>query len=268
MNQFSRKRSYPSLLDSVVLSCSFAHAAVPTVQMVVDPLRHTMNVPKLNFCGRKPLLLEILEQGFQLTRRPNIYDFKTSGYKNRKQITPDQLRRQVLPLWNGVLKYSAIRGQIFPNSQTIYDRQQFTPQEHMKDPAAWPEVVGISSNGCNTLCSGPAPTFENARQLLGWWRHCLPAHQCIGIYSAALCMLTGSHDLCGIKAMLLRHFVHAAVPPLHMVVGFTQPHHAHFKVKYWPPKAASAGSTRTRLELTSQHLGLPPFLACLLHNLI
>ncbi|KRZ64304.1 hypothetical protein T08_5472 [Trichinella sp. T8] len=36
-----------------------------------------MNVPKLNFCGRKPLLLEILEQGFQLTRRPNIYDFET-----------------------------------------------------------------------------------------------------------------------------------------------------------------------------------------------
>ncbi|KRZ61918.1 hypothetical protein T02_14896 [Trichinella nativa] len=53
------------------------------------------------------------------------------------------------------------------------------------------------------------------------------------------------------QAMLLRHFVHAAVPPLHMVVGFTQPHHAHFKMKYWPPKAASAGSTRTRLELTS-----------------
>ncbi|KRX79037.1 hypothetical protein T06_3918 [Trichinella sp. T6] len=70
------------------------------------------------------------------------------------------------------------------------------------------------------------------------------------------------------RAMLLRHFVHAAVPPLHMVVGFTQPHHAHFKVKYWPPKAASAGSTRTRLELTSEHLRLPPFLACLLHNLI
>ncbi|KRZ96751.1 hypothetical protein T08_15310 [Trichinella sp. T8] len=70
------------------------------------------------------------------------------------------------------------------------------------------------------------------------------------------------------EAMLLRHFVHAAVPPLHMVVGFTQPHHAHFKVKYWPPKAASAGSSRTRLELTSQHLRLPPFLACLLHNLI
>ncbi|KRX35341.1 hypothetical protein T05_10353, partial [Trichinella murrelli] len=29
-------------------------------------------------------------------------------------------------------KYPAIRWQIFPNSQTIYDGQQFTPQEHMK----------------------------------------------------------------------------------------------------------------------------------------
>ncbi|KRY45630.1 hypothetical protein T03_6235 [Trichinella britovi] len=85
------------------------------------------------------------------------------------------------------------------------------------------EVVGISSNGCNTLCYGPAPTLENARQLLGWWRHCLPAHrkfhipsrmpcnqplqfiqlllmvECMGIHSAALCMLTGPDDLCGIK---------------------------------------------------------------------
>ncbi|KRZ66226.1 hypothetical protein T10_5406 [Trichinella papuae] len=29
-------------------------------------------------------------------------------------------------------KYPAIRGQIFPNSQTIYDEWQFTPHEHMK----------------------------------------------------------------------------------------------------------------------------------------
>ncbi|KRX59249.1 hypothetical protein T09_10688, partial [Trichinella sp. T9] len=61
----------------VVLSCSFVHAAVPTFQMVVGPQGHIMNVPKRNFCGRKPLLLEILEQGFHLTRRPNIYDFET-----------------------------------------------------------------------------------------------------------------------------------------------------------------------------------------------
>ncbi|KRX20852.1 hypothetical protein T07_15012 [Trichinella nelsoni] len=55
-------------------------------------------------------------------------------------------------------------------------------------------------------------------------------------------------------AVLLRHLVHAAVPPSHMLVGFTHPHHAHSKVEYWPPKAASAGSTQTRLELTPQHL--------------
>ncbi|KRX38100.1 hypothetical protein T05_11287 [Trichinella murrelli] len=48
-------------------------------------------------------------------------------FRNRTQILPVQVERQ-----NGVLKYSAIRGQIFPNSQTIYDGQQFTPQEHMK----------------------------------------------------------------------------------------------------------------------------------------
>ncbi|KRX18768.1 hypothetical protein T07_3930 [Trichinella nelsoni] len=111
-----------------------------------------MDIPKWNFSGRKPLSLEVLEKGFQLTRRPNIYDFETRGYKrlsqtgrpaetqfgksektnlvlgcwercieksgsglfrNGKQITPDQLRRQVLPLWNVVLKYSAVRGQSF-----------------------------------------------------------------------------------------------------------------------------------------------------------
>ncbi|KRZ70013.1 hypothetical protein T08_1559 [Trichinella sp. T8] len=49
--------------------------------MVVGPHRHTMNVPKRNFCGRKPLLLEILVQGFQLTRHPNIYDFETRRCK-------------------------------------------------------------------------------------------------------------------------------------------------------------------------------------------
>ncbi|KRX57159.1 hypothetical protein T09_1604 [Trichinella sp. T9] len=70
------------------------------------------------------------------------------------------------------------------------------------DPAAWPEVVGISLNGYNTLYSGPAPTLENTRPFLGWWRHCLPAHQCMGIYSAALCMLTDSDDLCGIKVSI------------------------------------------------------------------
>ncbi|KRX49900.1 hypothetical protein T05_16076 [Trichinella murrelli] len=233
MNQFSRKRSYPSLLDSVSCATSYGALSMRIAIIYLPHHRFSLTLFIKDKFGRKPLLLEILVQGFQLTRRPNIYDFETSGqagrpvethlgksgrtnvvpgcwescleksgsglFRNRKQITPDQLRRQVLPLWNGVLKYSAIRGQIFPNSQTIYDGQQFTPQERMKDPAAWPEVVVIPSNGCNTLCSGPGPTLENARQFLGWWRHCLPAHQCMGIYSAALCMLTGSHDLCGIK---------------------------------------------------------------------
>ncbi|KRX29280.1 hypothetical protein T05_4901, partial [Trichinella murrelli] len=27
------------------------------------------------------------------------------------------------------------------------------------------------------LYSGPAPTLENTRPFLGWWRHCLPAHR-------------------------------------------------------------------------------------------
>ncbi|XP_003369280.1 hypothetical protein Tsp_04701 [Trichinella spiralis] len=81
--------SYPVHQRSVVvLSCAFVHAAamfMPTFQMVVRPHRHTMNVPKRNFSGRKPLLLEILEQGFHLTRRPNIYDFETRGYKVHRQ---------------------------------------------------------------------------------------------------------------------------------------------------------------------------------------
>ncbi|KRY26726.1 hypothetical protein T01_14736 [Trichinella spiralis] len=42
-----------------------------------------MDIPKRNFSGRKPLPLEILEQGFQLTRRPNIYDFETRGQAGR-----------------------------------------------------------------------------------------------------------------------------------------------------------------------------------------
>ncbi|KRY82932.1 hypothetical protein T4B_10017 [Trichinella pseudospiralis] len=43
-------------------------------------------------------------------------------FRNRKQTSPDQVGRQVLPLWNGALQISGyIPGQIFPNSQTIYD---------------------------------------------------------------------------------------------------------------------------------------------------
>ncbi|KRY08219.1 hypothetical protein T12_5766 [Trichinella patagoniensis] len=96
MNQSTRKGSYPSLLDSV--SCATSYE-VPSMRIVIIYLPHhrliltlfikdklhTMNVTKRNFSGQKPLLLEILEQGFQLTRRPNIYDFETSGYKVHRQ---------------------------------------------------------------------------------------------------------------------------------------------------------------------------------------
>ncbi|KRY94234.1 hypothetical protein T11_6610 [Trichinella zimbabwensis] len=40
--------------------------------MVVGSHSRTMTNPKRNFSGWKPLPLEILEQGFHLTRRPNI----------------------------------------------------------------------------------------------------------------------------------------------------------------------------------------------------
>ncbi|KRZ81158.1 hypothetical protein T08_13900 [Trichinella sp. T8] len=92
MNQFTRKRSYPSLVDSVRCATSYGAPSMRiaiiylphhrlSLNLFIKDKLHTMNVPKLSFCGRKPLLLEILEQGFQLTRRPNIYDFETSGYK-------------------------------------------------------------------------------------------------------------------------------------------------------------------------------------------
>ncbi|KRY43772.1 hypothetical protein T03_1315, partial [Trichinella britovi] len=50
---------YPKLIKpQVVLSCSFAHAAVSTFQMVVGPHCHTMDIQKQNFRSRKPLPLE------------------------------------------------------------------------------------------------------------------------------------------------------------------------------------------------------------------
>ncbi|KRX59812.1 hypothetical protein T06_12375 [Trichinella sp. T6] len=76
----------------------------------------------------------------------------------KEQITPNKLRRQVLPLWNGVLKYSAIRGKIFPNSQTIYDGQQFTPQEHMKGKQL------VVPTGYNLIRPIPAPTVTLSQQ--------------------------------------------------------------------------------------------------------
>ncbi|KRZ92289.1 hypothetical protein T08_2931 [Trichinella sp. T8] len=188
-------RSYPSLLDTVscatsyeahftriviiyllhhrlgftlfiddqlwcVLSCSFCHAVVPTFHIVVNPHRHTMNVPKRNFIGRKPLPLEVPEQGFQLIRRPNIYDFKTRGsyakpadlpkhslakveeatlhsdigkvaLNSRDQVCfeiPKKFRRiklgaKFFRFGKEHFKYPAIHGQIFPNSQAIYNGQ-------------------------------------------------------------------------------------------------------------------------------------------------
>ncbi|KRY25345.1 hypothetical protein T03_14816 [Trichinella britovi] len=53
-----------------------------------------MNVPKRNFCGRKPLLLEILVQGFQLNRHPNIYDFETSSRPTYRSTAWQKWKKQ------------------------------------------------------------------------------------------------------------------------------------------------------------------------------
>ncbi|KRX14023.1 hypothetical protein T07_9834 [Trichinella nelsoni] len=37
--------------------------------------------------------------------------------------------------------------------------------------------MGIFGPDVCTLCAAPGPTLENARQCLGWWRHCSPAHR-------------------------------------------------------------------------------------------
>ncbi|KRY15221.1 hypothetical protein T12_1619 [Trichinella patagoniensis] len=98
-----------------------------------------MDIPNRNFSGRKPLSLEVLEQGFHLTR-PKPVDLPKHSLAKVEEPTlnpgvgkvalksRDQgyfeianKLRQVLPLWNGALKHSATHGQIFPNSQTIYD---------------------------------------------------------------------------------------------------------------------------------------------------
>ncbi|KRY46388.1 hypothetical protein T03_13154 [Trichinella britovi] len=84
---------------------------------------HTVDIPKLNFSGRKPLLLGIVEQG---STSPDVQTFKIlkptakpanlTKYSlakveertlqpgvvkvtlNHKQISPHQVGRQVLPL--------------------------------------------------------------------------------------------------------------------------------------------------------------------------
>ncbi|KRY45217.1 hypothetical protein T03_8281 [Trichinella britovi] len=90
--------------------------------MVVGPHRHTMNVPKLNFCGRKPLLLEILEQGFQLTRRPNIYDFETPGQAGRPaeaQLGKSGRNNPAPGCWESCLE--------LPGSRLFRNRTQISP---------------------------------------------------------------------------------------------------------------------------------------------
>ncbi|KRX45661.1 hypothetical protein T05_1375 [Trichinella murrelli] len=157
-------RFYPKLIKHQVvrafvlfLSCGCANLPF---HIVVNPHRHTMNIPKRNFIGRKPLPLEVPEQGFQLIRRPNIYDFKTRGsyakpadlpkhslakveeatlhsdigkvaLNSRDQVCfeiPKKFRRiklgaKFFRFGKEHFKYPAIHGQIFPNSQAIYDGQ-------------------------------------------------------------------------------------------------------------------------------------------------
>ncbi|KRY36464.1 hypothetical protein T03_6023 [Trichinella britovi] len=124
---------------------------------------------------------------------------------------------------------------------TILVRSQPEAQQY---PVAWPDVVGISSNGCSTLCSGPVPTSENERQFLGCWIHCLPVHHKLlilasdplqpansihlaaadgamhGHLNAALCMLTGSDDISGIKQHFTSCFI--SVLPLTPVLVITE----------------------------------------------
>ncbi|KRZ69675.1 hypothetical protein T10_12726 [Trichinella papuae] len=86
---------------------------------------HTMNIPKRNFSGRKPLPLEY-NQFLSQAGRPAEAQLGKSGrsnlapecwesclewpasrlFRNHKQISPDQVGRQVLPLWNGALQLS------------------------------------------------------------------------------------------------------------------------------------------------------------------
>ncbi|KRX97956.1 hypothetical protein T4E_9563 [Trichinella pseudospiralis] len=51
-------------------------------QMVFGSHKHTMNIPKRNFSGWKPLPLEILEQGFHQASRPAEIQLGKSGRNN------------------------------------------------------------------------------------------------------------------------------------------------------------------------------------------
>ncbi|KRY92403.1 hypothetical protein T4D_2217 [Trichinella pseudospiralis] len=52
--------------------CFFVHAALLTFQIIVSLHSRTINAPKRNFGGQQTLPLKVLEQGFNLTRYPNI----------------------------------------------------------------------------------------------------------------------------------------------------------------------------------------------------
>ncbi|KRZ89050.1 hypothetical protein T08_156 [Trichinella sp. T8] len=90
--------------------------------MVVGPHRHTMNVPKWNCSSWKPLPLEVLEQGFQLTRRPNIYDFETRGQAGRPaeaQLGKSGRNNPAPGCWESCLE--------LPGSRLFRNRTQIRP---------------------------------------------------------------------------------------------------------------------------------------------
>ncbi|KRX77909.1 hypothetical protein T06_6990 [Trichinella sp. T6] len=120
------------LIESL-FTCSVVLATVPTFQMVVGPQSHTMDIPKRNFTKPADLPKHSLEKVEEATlhpyserivrlidhaacaRRQISYQFmkisclEWSGsklFQNHKQISSEQVRFQVLPLWNGALQIS------------------------------------------------------------------------------------------------------------------------------------------------------------------
>ncbi|KRZ75607.1 hypothetical protein T10_11824 [Trichinella papuae] len=125
-------------LSVVVLTCSFVHAAV-------GPHSHTMNIPKRNFSGWKPLPLVVLKQGFQLTRpkpadlpkhslakveeatlHPGVGKVALNGrdqgcFEITNKFSRIKLDAKFFRFGMQHFKYPVIRGQIFPYTQAIYD---------------------------------------------------------------------------------------------------------------------------------------------------
>ncbi|KRZ74442.1 hypothetical protein T10_13290 [Trichinella papuae] len=200
----------------LVLLCSF----VATFQMglVASPTGNTRS--------GLPLDLSKVEETLQPVVVQVALNCQDQGcFENTKKLRGIKLDAKFFRFGMEHFKYPAIRWQIFSNSQTMshprtssYSEPTASHQallQKLIDHLSANDTLKIAHRIVVVDCSAVSRRSLRLDGSRGWWKHCLPAHhkfiywprilfsqpfqflklllmsECMGVYSAAICMLSG-----------------------------------------------------------------------------